>query len=688
MANKKLKTLKFPGLSDTYTIPQTADDLTYDASATYTANTVGSIVNTHTKQIESISQSVSSCKWTDDAVAKLKTFLENVVYIDNSTGQSAADELIKILTSTTPTTLLSIGASLTGTSISVGDTLTSSMFAVTAYYSDGSSKTVTDFTFNPTTATSTSTSVTISYGGKSTTVTVSATTPVELSSITATYTGGTIYKNATLTSSMFAVTANYSDGSSKTVTGFSFTPTTANTTPNTTVTISYGGKSTTVSVAVSTATVSAITITGYTLNNGVTRLYPNDIFTSKGTFKYTLAYTDGSTVTKTGNDDLTVSPTSFDSAKTAAVSVYYSAVTGVYATYNMTVSENPKVTTIGATYSKGTTLDVGTEMTVGLCTISHTSQYGDTMTTGYTKDYLGSSTGLEISSYTVVEGTQTVYVYCLTDDARTLSTTFTVTGKAVSSDYTISYDTKLSAGGTEYQQIDTSDAPTLASGETTVSLTSSFSKLASSMPNQYFTGSTTANYLNSSWTSERAPYIVTTGGATTSGSGSTTFTPTANVIVHAIPIVFLYGVSGYTTDTAAVASYNYAPINMMKNSTTHLSSWSTLLTNMWAIGNRTYTVTFGASAASYSMRIQFWKYDESNSVFQYAGEWKQSSKSANKTATFDANLSLPTGFTLYPSGTSAIDADYFSLCVSSVGGDTTANYETVSGDLSITFTEG
>lgn len=609
MANKKLKTLKFPGLSDTYTIPQTADDLTYDASATYTANTVGSIVNTHTKQIESISQSVSSCKWTDDAVAKLKTFLENVVYIDNSTGQSAADELIKILTSTTPTTLLSIGASLTGTSISVGDTLTSSMFAVTAYYSDGSSKTVT---------------------------------------------------------------------------GFSFTPTTANTTPNTTVTISYGGKSTTVSVAVSTATVSAITITGYTLNSGVARLYPNDIFTSKGTFKYTLTYTDGSTVTKTGNDGLTVSPTSFDSAKTAAVSVYYSAVTGVYATYNMTVSENPKVTTIGATYSKGTTLDVGTEITVGLCTISHTSQYGDTMTTGYTKDYLGSSTGLEISSYTVVEGTQTVYVYCLTEDARTLSTTFTITGKAVSSDYTISYDTKLSAGGTEYQQIDTSDAPTLASGETTVSLVSSITKLKSSMPNQY--GGTSSYIISDDWTYSKDPVIVTTGGAKVSGNGTVTFTPAANVIVHAVPIVWIIGCSGIinSPDTIAVGSSNYQPLNMGASSTTHITSWGGMTSNLMEIkSGRTYTINSGTGNTN-RMRILFWKWDETTSTFLNAGVWKANTKTGGETAVVTTNLSLPTGFTIMPSGTT-IDATHFSVDFDSIS---TVELGTACADLvQISFTE-
>lgn len=628
-------------------------------------------------------------KWTDEAVEKLKTVFENLVYITDATGQNAVDELIQILTGTVPVTLTGIsGSYINSGTLYVGDSISKDMFKVTGNYSDGSTAEISDFTFSPETATSTSNSITISYNGKTAAVTVPA-TAVEITSISASYNGATLYTGNTITSSMFTVTAKYNNGSSTPVSDFTFTPTKADTTPNTYVTISYAGKTTTVSVPVSNVEANGIAINSFTLNSGVTRIYPNEKIVEKGTFNYTVSYTDGTSQTVSGNSGITVSPESYNSAGEIPFTIQLISNTSVETSYDITISANPYISKITATYAEGTTLNSGTSIDINKCVVAHISQYGDTMTSGYTKDYLGTSTGLEISTYTIVEGTQTIYVYCLTEDARTLSTTFTITGKAVSSDYTISYDTKLTAGENSYQQIDTSDAPTLASGETTVSLESSFSKLANSMPNQYFTNSVSAHYLNSSWTSEKTPYIVTTGGATTSGSGSVTFTPTANVIVHAIPIVFLYGVSGYTSDSAAVASYNYAPVNMMKNSTTHLSSWSTLLTNIWAIGNRTYTVSFGASAASYSLRIQFWKYDESNSVFQYAGEWKQSKKTAEtKTATFDANLSIPDGFTIYPSGTTAIDADYFSLCVGSVGGDTTDTYETVSGDLSITFTEG
>lgn len=58
MANKPLKSIKFPSLNDTYTIPQNAGDLAYDPSTSYGNGTIGKELNT----IDNIGLSVVSGK--------------------------------------------------------------------------------------------------------------------------------------------------------------------------------------------------------------------------------------------------------------------------------------------------------------------------------------------------------------------------------------------------------------------------------------------------------------------------------------------------------------------------------------------------------------------------------------------------------------------------------------------------
>lgn len=72
-----------------------------------------------------------------------------------------------------PVTLSSISASVSGT-YNVGDTVPKSNVTVTAKYSDGSSKSVSNWSANTLKLTGTSNTLTISYGGKTTTVTVKA----------------------------------------------------------------------------------------------------------------------------------------------------------------------------------------------------------------------------------------------------------------------------------------------------------------------------------------------------------------------------------------------------------------------------------------------------------------------------------------------------------------------------------
>lgn len=346
--------------------------------------------------------------------------------------------------------LTGITAEYVGTgTIYVGDNLTKNMFRVTANYNDGSSNVVSDYTFTPVTMVNAGEQVvTFTYQGKEATATVTV-VALSVTSISASWIGGTIFKGTAFTKSMFTVTAEYNNGTSSAVSDYTFSPATANSTPTTLVTIEYQGKSTGVSVNVSDATASSLVVNSYTLNSGVARIYPGDLFLEKGKFNVTVNYSDGSSSTITDNSGLAVSPESADSAGEKIVTVSLVASPTVSGTVGITVSEAPKVNTISAVYNGANNPKAGDVLTIANFTVVHTDQYQNVIHSGWTKDYLSNETGTEIASITVVEGEQTVYVRCLTDDARTLVTSTVVTGeKAQVSKHSISYDSTVDGAQT------------------------------------------------------------------------------------------------------------------------------------------------------------------------------------------------------------------------------------------------
>lgn len=326
--------------------------------------------------------------------------------------------------------LTGITAEYVGTgTIYVGDNLTKNMFKVTAKYNDGSSNVVSDYTFTPVTILNAGEQVvTFTYQEKKATATVTV-VALSVTSISASWIGGTIFKGKAFTKSMFTVTAKYNNGTSKAVSDYTFTPATANSTPTTLVRIEYEGKSTGVSVSVMDATASNLVVNSYTLNSGVTRIFPGDKFLEKGKFNVTVNYSDGSSSTITDNSGLTVSPESADSAGDKIVTVSLVASPLVSGNVNITVSEAPKVNKITAIYYGVNNPKAGDVLTIANFTVIHTDQYQNVIHDGWAKDYLSNETGTPIESITVVEGEQTVYVRCLTDDARTLGTSTVVTGE-------------------------------------------------------------------------------------------------------------------------------------------------------------------------------------------------------------------------------------------------------------------
>lgn len=326
--------------------------------------------------------------------------------------------------------LTGITAEYVGTgTIYVGDNLTKSMFKVTARYNDGSSNVVSDYTFTPVTMANAGEQViTFTYQGKNDTVTVTVVT-LSVTSISGSWIGGQIFKGTAFTKSMFRVTATYNNGTSKKVSDYTYSPATAESTPTTLVTIEYQGKTSGVSVSVSDTTASNLVVNSYTLNSGVTRIFPGDKFLEKGKFNVTVNYSDGSSVNITDNSGLAVSPESADSAGDKIVTVSLVVSPTVKGTFGITVSEAPKVSKITAIYNGVNNPKAGDVLTIANFTVIHTDQYQNAIFSGWTKDYLSNETGTEIASITVVEGEQTVYVRCLTDDARTLVSSTVVTGE-------------------------------------------------------------------------------------------------------------------------------------------------------------------------------------------------------------------------------------------------------------------
>lgn len=442
--------------------------------------------------------------------------------------------------------LTGITAEYVGTgTIYVGDNLTKNMFRVTANYNDGSSNVVSDYTFSPVTMLNAGEQVvTFTYQGKETTATVTV-VALSVTRITASWIGGTIFKGTAFTKSMFTVTAEYNNGTSNAVSDYTFSPATANSTPTTLVTIEYQGKSAGVSVNVRDAIASSLVVNSYTLNSGVARIYPGDKFLEKGKFNVTVNYSDGSSSTITDNSGLAVSPESADSAGEKIVTVSLVASPAVSGTVGITVSEAPKVNKITAIYNGANNPKAGDVLTIANFTVIHTDQYQSVIHDGWTKDYLSNDTGAVIASITVVEGEQTVYVRCLTDDARTLATSTVVTGeKAQVNKHSISYDSIVDGS----QTVTFTPMPTEVDDGASTTITMAAKALTASYYKKA-TGIAVNEVRKSS---------VKVGTTKTEGAGTLTISnQKADATVTAVPTIFFYSTGqAYSDGTVYAPTYD------------------------------------------------------------------------------------------------------------------------------------
>jgi len=272
----------------------------------------------------------------------------NYFKIINSSSSVATCSSITVGLAEETKTLSSISVSTapTKTTYTAGEYFDPTGLVITRTYSDSTSDTYTyanhasDFTFSPTTSTALTTSnvsVTITYGGKSCSQSITVNAAKTLSSISVstaptktTYTAGEYFDPTGL-----VVRRTYSDSTYDTYTysghtsEFAFSPSTSTalTTSNVSVTISYGGKTCSQSITVNAA---AKTLTSISVSGGKTSFVLDDTFTF------------GGTVTANFSDS-----TSSDVTPSATFSGYNMSVAG---NYTVTVSYTYGGTTKTATY--------------------------------------------------------------------------------------------------------------------------------------------------------------------------------------------------------------------------------------------------------------------------------------------------------------------------------------------------
>ena len=163
-----------------------------------------------------------SDKWNDQAYQLLKTVLENVAYIDDHTGQNAAQSLIAILTAGPQ--INRITATLVEKTRYIGDALTENDFVVTGYYDNGDSEQITSgYTVSPQTITELSFNATITYNTLTTTVPVTAQANLAQSWVINSYTPTktTLYVDDDIkTSGYFTYTITFANGTTQTLTSW------------------------------------------------------------------------------------------------------------------------------------------------------------------------------------------------------------------------------------------------------------------------------------------------------------------------------------------------------------------------------------------------------------------------------------------------------------------------------------
>ena len=288
--------------------------------------------------------SVSPSVLTKDTTKVIITYREMGV-VKNTELDVVVKNLLKTIAITTPPD---------ETAYEIGETISLTGMVLEAYYSDGSSKVVNNYTYSPQTVSSNDdTEITISYtedGITKTTIqeiTIGNTPNLTGISIITnpdkmTYRAGEFFDNTGM-----VVVASFDDGNSKAIRGYTYTPTSALGKDDTTITVSYTKKgitkTATLTIVIIYLTSIAITqeptyksyydtesfntqgmeITAYYSDNTnkviTTYTYSPSGVLPYGTTQIVVSYTDGG-ITQTANQPITVSIKTYDYTSSKVIS--------------------------------------------------------------------------------------------------------------------------------------------------------------------------------------------------------------------------------------------------------------------------------------------------------------------------------------------------------------------------------
>lgn len=506
----------------------------------------------------------------------------NYFKIINNSGSVATCSSISVGLAQQAKTLSSISVyeSPDKLSYTAGEYFDPTGLEITRAYSDGTEDNyayaghTSEFTFSPTTSTALTTSnvsVTITYGGKSCSQAITVNAAKTLSSISVstapnktTYTAGEMFDPTGL-----VIRRNYSDSTYDTYTysghtsEFTFSPSTSTalTTSNVSVTITYGGKSTSQAITVNAAaakTLSSITISGY-----------------KTSFTLDESFSFGGTVTANFSDS-----TSSNVTASATFSGYNMSVPG---NYTVTVSYTYGGTTKTATYSITVTASGGsggTEEGSQRISASTTSTYyesGDICPTGSTSSASATCDAFDVSWLKNSSSNSIAYTYA---EIRVYAShSFTITPKE---GYTIT------------TIVITANSSSYASAVGGSSLTNCTKNVSSSTVTLTPTDGTSAvGFTNTA--QSRLNYIVVNYEYESSGSTEPTL---SSISLDTSNVTTQFQVNATFTYSGLVVTAHYS------DSTSAIVTPTSVSTpDMSTTGNKTVTVTYLTASNTYSITV-------------------------------------------------------------------------------------
>ena len=507
---------------------------------------------------------VNDTFWTQENRNSLATILENVPIVADNADAAASINAIRnsfisaLRGGVTPAEPVLVSISVTPTSITVPSGTTASQVKdyltsmIGHYETEGvSGQTTRDLTSELSSATVSGTmptpgntsTMTISYGGKSTTVSVTmeAAAPT-LTGLTATYTGGAVAAGTTLNQLNEVVKATYSDGSTSAAltkgTDYTLSGTlTAGQTNTVTVTGTgtYAGYTTTFSVTVEAAdptlTGLTATYTGGTVTAGTTLDQLNEVVKA--------TYSDGSTsAALTKGTDYTLSGTLTPGQTNTITVTGKGTYAGFTTTFSVTVEAAPPTPTgLTATYTGGT---VAAGTTLAQLTEVVKATYSD----GTTSEALTKGTDYTLSGTLTAGQTNTV----------------TVTGKGTYAGFTTSFSVTVEAAAASTHAISYDSTVDGAQTVTFTPMPTEVDDGASTTINMEAKALTASYYAKATGIAinEVRKSSVKVGTTKTEGTGTLNISnQKADAVVTAAPILFFHSTNqAYTDGTVYEPVYN------------------------------------------------------------------------------------------------------------------------------------